>query len=70
MEESRSAEVHESLLKIYFVQLILLSEVVMELLDFVRGVVFSLKFFFRESWVNLYNLSLIIEGYSVSAPVY
>ena len=70
VEEGRGAKVHESLLEIHFVQLILLSEVVVELLDLVRRVVFSLKFFFRKSRVNLYYLSLIIEGDSVSAPVY
>ncbi len=69
VEEGGGAEVHKSLLEINFVQLILLSEVVVELLDLVRGVVFSFKFFFREGRVYLYNLSLIIEGDSVSAPV-
>ncbi len=69
VEEGGGAKVNKSLLEIYFVQLVLLSEVVVELLDLVRGVVFSFKFFFREGGVNLYNLSLIIEGDSVSAPV-
>jgi hypothetical protein len=47
VEEGRGAKVHESLLEIHFVQLILLSEIVVELLDLVWRVVFSLKFFFR-----------------------
>jgi len=69
VEEGGSAEIHEGLLEVHFVQLILLSEVVVELLDFIRGVVFSFKFFFRESWIYLHNLGLIIEWDSVSTPV-
>ena len=69
VEEGGCAEIYESLLEILFVQLILLSKVVVELLDFIRGVVFSFKFFFRESWVDLHNLGLIIEGDSVSTPI-
>jgi spore cortex formation protein SpoVR/YcgB (stage V sporulation) len=69
VEEGGGAEIHEGLLEVHFVQLILLSEVVVELLDLVRRVVFSFEFFFRESWVNLYYLGLIIEGDSISTPV-
>jgi hypothetical protein len=69
VEKGGGAKVHEGLLEVHFVQLILLSEVVVKLLDLVRGIVFSFEFFFRESWVNLYYLGLIIEGDSISTPV-
>jgi hypothetical protein len=36
VEEGGGAEIHEGFLEVHFVQLILLSEVVVELFDFVR----------------------------------
>lgn len=70
VKEGGSAQVYKCLSEVLLAELVLLPEVIVVLLDLVRVVEFLFEFFFAQGWIHLYQLSLIVEGHSICAPVY